>query len=122
MPVSLNKHNIYTWVKVSTSTMLYVLCIVILIKTYSEVKNYKIELNYEFENWQQPVISDIQLSATPCSEVGYKTWNYKWPGSKNSCDCRLSDRFSLSKASLEPKIYWSKCTVDMVKCSCKESE
>lgn len=102
MPVSLSKHRLFTFAKVSISTTLYILCIVILIKTYSEVKNYKIELDYEFENWKQPIINDIQISSVECSAVGYKTWSYTWPGSKDACDCRLSDRFSLSKAKLLP--------------------
>jgi hypothetical protein len=115
----MNKHRLYTWVKLSTSTALYILCIVILVKTYHQVKNFKIELDYEFQNWKQPMVSDIQLSDTPCSQKGYKTWTYEWPGSKDSCDCRLSDRFSLTKSNLEAKIYWKKCDVDMAKCSCK---
>lgn len=104
------------------STALYITCVLIAFKTYSKAEHYKIELNYEFENWEQPVISDVQISTVPCSSVGLKTWSYSWPGSKISCDCRLSDRFSLSKSNLQAKVYWRKCSADMTKCSCKESK
>ena len=45
-----------------------------------------------------------------------------WHGSKESCDCRLSDHFSLSSYNLTNKIYWENCTSSMVLCSCKQYE
>lgn len=122
MTISLQSHRFYTMIKVSVSTGLYILCTLILIRTYNSVFDFNIDLNYEFQSWKEPLITDIQASSTTCPTGTSKTWNYSWPGSKDSCDCRLSDRYSLSKANLEPIIYWSNCTADMVnKCSCKSS-
>lgn len=123
-------HRFLVLIRISITVIILIQAIILLKTTLNdlkvEIKAQNDNLKFLNRNWKSPHLVDIISSNKPCSElkpenqdIEYHFFNYTWPGSKDSCDCRKSDTYSLEKKNLERKVYWQECDADMQYCSCK---
>lgn len=122
MPVEIKSHKRFILVKISVSIVLSLLAVYLTIFGFLETRRFDFNLEYELKNWESDTIESISHSNKSCSENGLDGFRYMWPGSKDSCDCRFSDEYTLSLYGLKKKVYWQVCTVDMFRSSCKNSK
>lgn len=126
-------HRAFVIMRLLLTLMIIFLTLLLMKKSLEELKEksekQKLQLKYLLRNWQSSHLKVIFQSKKKCSEletgdidIEYKYWNYTWGGSRDACDCRKSDRYSLESKKLEKKIYWQECSPDMNFCKCKGSK
>lgn len=120
MPVEIKSHKKYILVKITISLILSITSLYVTLLGFLKIKDFIFDLDYELQNWESNTIDSINLNLQECSKNNMIGFNYTWPGSKNSCDCRFSDEYTLSLYGLKKVVYWQVCTVDMFRSSCKK--
>lgn len=121
MTVKIKTHKRLLFSKLLLNASALIPIIYICLYTLLKSKNFDFNLNFELENWKTDIIDSLSLNSQQCSQSSLSGWEYQWPGSKDSCDCRFSDEYTLSQYKLKRVIYWQQCSADMTICSCKNS-
>lgn len=126
--INLQAYRLY-YIFAAVLTVFGIISIVILTGNLTAVNPPSMDaLNLVLQNWKKRMVMDITTfrpdDGETCEDQGLfaTNWEHIWPGSRTSCDCRLSDIYSLKKYDLSNKIYWEPCNFSMFMSSCKFTE